>query len=108
MTSFTVAPAHSGTPLVRSPELARHHLGRIFSSGPLIIAAASLVLSLGTAIECGSNAHVPLLIYGLILWEWWGITAIAPPLSTSITLGRLFARERARAQLFCTAAIGCG
>ena len=75
MTTLTVAPDRSGPSLVRSPELPRHLLGRIFSNGPLIIAAASIVLSLGTAVECGSISHVPSLIYGLILWGWWGITA---------------------------------
>jgi sensor histidine kinase YesM len=60
---------------MRSAELPRHPLGRIFSSGPLIIAAASIVLSLGTAIECRSITHLPSLLYGLILWGWWGITA---------------------------------
>ncbi|MGB6688036.1 MAG: histidine kinase [Terracidiphilus sp.] len=53
----------------------RHPLGGIFSSGPLIIGAAALILSLGTAIECRSITHLPSLIYGLILWGWWGIIA---------------------------------
>jgi hypothetical protein len=75
MTSLTVAPARSGSTLVRSPDLPRHPLGRIFSSGPLIISAASLVLALGTAIECRSITHIPSLIYGLVLWGWWGIIA---------------------------------
>jgi len=75
MTSLTVAPDRTVPAAVRSRELPRHPLGRIFSSGPLIIAAASIVLSLGTAVECGSIAHLPSLIYGLILWGWWGIAA---------------------------------
>jgi len=75
MTSLTVAPVRSGSPLVHSPELPRRPLSRIFSSGPMIIAAAALVLSLGTAIECRSITHIPSLIYGLILWGWWGIIA---------------------------------
>jgi hypothetical protein len=41
----------------------------------MIIAASSLVLALGTAIECRSITHLPSLIYGLILWGWWGIAA---------------------------------
>ena len=76
MTSLTAAPVRSESPLMRSPELPRHALGRIFSSGPLFIAAATLVLALGTAVECRSISHLPSLIYGLILWGWWGITAL--------------------------------
>jgi hypothetical protein len=48
---------------------------RIFSSGPLIISTATLILALGTAIECRSITHLPSLIYGLMLWGWWGIIA---------------------------------
>ncbi len=93
MTSLTVAPAHSGSPLVRSSESPQHPLGRIFSSGPLIFAAATLVLSLGTAIECHSITHVPSLIYGLVLWGWWGVTAsilwhIGPGGSSLLKLSR--------------------
>jgi signal transduction histidine kinase len=41
----------------------------------MIFATASLVLALGTAIECHSITHLPSLLYGLILWGWWGIAA---------------------------------
>jgi sensor histidine kinase YesM len=32
-------------------------------------------LALATASECGSITHVPSLIYGIVLWGWWGCMA---------------------------------
>ena len=41
----------------------------------LLIGAASIILALGTAVECQSITHLPSLLYGLVLWGWWGIIA---------------------------------
>jgi signal transduction histidine kinase len=43
--------------------------------GTLLIGAASIILALGTAVECQSITHLPSLFYGLVLWGWWGIIA---------------------------------
>jgi len=43
--------------------------------GLLIIGAASLILALATAQECHSVTHFPSLLYGLVLWGWWGVVA---------------------------------
>ena len=43
--------------------------------GALLIGSASLILALATAMECKSITHLPSLLYGLILWGWWGIIA---------------------------------
>jgi Histidine kinase len=76
MSSLTVVPARSGSVSVRSAELSRQpSSGRAFLSGPLFIGTAALLLSLATAVECRSITHLPSLIYGLILWGWWGILA---------------------------------
>ena len=48
---------------------------RINGSGLLIIGCASLFLALATASECHSITHIPSLIYGLVLWGWWGVVA---------------------------------
>ena len=45
--------------------------------GALLIGSASLILALATAMECKSITHLPSLLYGLILWGWWGIIASA-------------------------------
>lgn len=56
-------------PAFRNP---RDHFQR---TGHLVIAGTSLVLALGTAQECQSVAHIPSLLYGIILWGWWGLVA---------------------------------
>jgi len=58
-------------PASRDP---REHFQR---TGHLVIAGTSLVLALGTAQECQSIAHLPSLLYGVILWGWWGLVAAA-------------------------------
>ena len=75
MSSLTVVPARSGSPSVHTAEQSRRpSSGRSFS-GPLFIGAASLFLAMATAVECRSITHLPSLIYGLVLWGWWGILA---------------------------------
>ncbi|HXS75403.1 MAG TPA: hypothetical protein VN753_04440 [Terracidiphilus sp.] len=56
-------------PASRDP---REHFQR---TGHLVIPGASLFLALGTAQECHSVAHIPSLLYGVILWGWWGLVA---------------------------------
>ncbi len=41
-------------------------------NGLAIIASASAVLALATASECHSISHLPSLLYGVVLWGWWG------------------------------------
>ncbi len=50
---------------------------RIRPAGLLIIASASVILSLLTASECQSITHIPSLLYGTYLWVWWGLIASA-------------------------------
>jgi hypothetical protein len=51
--------------------------GRVDQSGMLLVGVAVLILSLVTANECHSITHVPSLLYGFILWGWWGFIAVA-------------------------------
>ena len=44
-------------------------------AGYLVISSVSVVLALLTADECHSITHFPSLVYGLVLWGWWGIIA---------------------------------
>ena len=46
-------------------------------SGYIVIASTAAVLSLVTASECQSITHLASLIYGVVLWGWWGIIATA-------------------------------
>jgi signal transduction histidine kinase len=55
----------------------------------LIILPVTIALVLATASECQSITHLPSLMYGAVLWGWWGLIASAgwklaerfPPLS---------------------------
>jgi hypothetical protein len=44
-------------------------------TGNVIIPSVALALALLTAEECQSISHIPSLVYGLVLWGWWGIIA---------------------------------
>lgn len=48
---------------------------RIRFSGLLVIASASTALALATASECRSVFYPPSLLYGAVLWGWWGCIA---------------------------------
>jgi hypothetical protein len=40
-----------------------------------VICLLCAVLSLATASECHSITHLPSLVYGMVLWFWWGCIA---------------------------------
>jgi len=42
-----------------------------------VIFTLATVLALATASECRSITHLPSLMYGIVLWEWWGCIASA-------------------------------
>ncbi len=76
MSSLTVLPGYSGAsdelqPVTSQPE----QRGKARPGGELIIGTASLILALVTAEECHSITHIPSLLYGLVLWGWWGLVA---------------------------------
>ncbi|MGA9584093.1 MAG: histidine kinase [Terracidiphilus sp.] len=61
--------------------------------GVLLIGSASIMLALATANECHSITHFPSLLYGLVLWAWWGLIASAfwlagPRLSSPLNRSR--------------------
>ena len=41
-------------------------------NGLVVIASVSAVLAMATASECHSITHLPSLLYGVVLWGWWG------------------------------------
>ena len=76
MSSLTALPAHPearATTQAKAPR--RMGEGRALPGGLLIIGTASLILALATAQECQSITHFPSLLYGLVLWGWWGVVA---------------------------------
>jgi signal transduction histidine kinase len=46
-------------------------------SGYVVISSIAMVLALATANECQSITHLPSLLYGVVLWGWWGVVASA-------------------------------
>jgi hypothetical protein len=48
---------------------------KLHLSAPVIIACLSGILALATASECSSVTHLGSLIYGVVLWGWWGCVA---------------------------------
>ncbi len=45
---------------------------RTHVSGLIVIGLSSILLALATANECHSIFYPPSLLYGLVLWGWWG------------------------------------
>jgi Histidine kinase len=45
---------------------------RTHVSGLIVIGLSSVLLALATANECHSIFYPPSLLYGLVLWGWWG------------------------------------
>jgi signal transduction histidine kinase len=43
----------------------------------LVIFSVATMLALATASECHSITHLPSLLYGVVLWEWWALIASA-------------------------------
>lgn len=52
-----------------------NHAPRVHFYGILLIGSTSFALALATASECHSIFYFPSLLYGLVLWGWWGSIA---------------------------------
>jgi signal transduction histidine kinase len=60
-------------------------------NGHVVIFSIATVLALATASECKSITHLPSLMYGAVLWGWWGcITSVIWKLSQRIPLASSF------------------
>jgi Histidine kinase len=59
----------------RSTAIAAH--AGIHLHGYLVISSIATMLALATASECRSITHLPSLVYGIVLWGWWGVIASA-------------------------------
>jgi sensor histidine kinase YesM len=77
MSLLTAVPARSNFPSALADEPRHSSPASVQLRGTLLIGAASLILALATAIECHSITHLPSLLYGLVLWGWWGIIGSA-------------------------------
>jgi len=60
-------------------------------NGHVVIFSIATVLALATASECKSITHLPSLMYGAVLWGWWGsITSVIWKLGQRIPLASSF------------------
>jgi hypothetical protein len=50
---------------------------KIRFNGIVVISSVSTALALATASECHSIIYLPSLLYGFVLWGWWGCIASA-------------------------------
>src|SRR5579862_4477163 len=76
MSSLTTMSAYRGIPDQIQSEAPQHFRGgRAFPGGLIVIGSAAQILALVTARECHSISHLPSLLYGLVLWGWWGVVA---------------------------------
>ena len=75
MSLLTAVPARPEFSSARSEDRRHFSPPSIQLRGILLIGIASGILALGTAMECQSITHVPSLIYGVVLWGWWGVIA---------------------------------
>lgn len=74
MNALTVPPAYiSGLPVsdMSIPSSSSPNGGIRFNGYAVIFSLATL-LALVTASECHSVTHLPSLMYGAVLWGWWG------------------------------------
>jgi len=51
--------------------------GRLYLIGDVVIFSLAVILALVTAAECHAITNIPSLVYGLVLWMWWGCIASA-------------------------------
>jgi sensor histidine kinase YesM len=61
-------------PLKELPESSASGVG-IRLNGQVVIYSLAIGLALVTASECQSITHWPSLLYGAVLWGWWGVIA---------------------------------
>lgn len=105
---LTAFPARPAVHRALSDKLRPHSSPSIQTRGVLLIGASSLVLALATASECKSITHLPSLLYGLVLWGWWGaIGAVlwSSSFKSSTRSHRSLPRVASHVFIACTAAV---
>src|SRR5271170_2863008 len=77
MNSLTnTAEYTEGVMVFRNKSAASHSSGpKIRFNGIAVISLVSVALALATASECHSITYPPSLLYGFVLWGWWGCIA---------------------------------
>ncbi len=77
MNSLMATSTHTDLPALpgRQPVVSGTPGPRIRLNSLVVIASISAALALATASECHSITYLPSLLYGFVLWGWWGCIA---------------------------------
>lgn len=76
-------------------------------NGHAVIFSAATVLGLATAAECHSITYLPSLLYGAVLWLWWGCIASGMwKLSTRLPFASNFSLKTISTQLLAGSVLG--
>src|SRR3981189_841517 len=76
-------------------------------NGHVVIFSLATVLALATASECKSITHLPSLMYGAVLWGWWGcITSAVWKLGQRIPFASSFSLKAISIHLLIGSALG--
>jgi sensor histidine kinase YesM len=76
-------------------------------NGLVVIFSASIVLALATANECQSVTHLPSLMYGAVLWGWWGVvTSVIWKLGQRVPFTSSFSVKRISMHVLAGSALG--
>src|SRR5258708_6088603 len=90
----------------RNPPLPSAPETGIRLNGHVLIFSVATVLALATANECRSITHLPSLIYGAVLWGWWGcVTSIIWKLSQRIPFASSFSLKTISIHLLAGSAL---
>jgi sensor histidine kinase YesM len=76
-------------------------------NGHAVIFTLATVLALATASECHSITYPPSLLYGAVLWGWWGcVTSAMWKLSQRVPLASSFSPKAISAHVLAGSALG--
>src|SRR5260370_24815230 len=79
MNAFTTSSEYHNAPVISQEKTAEAVATPVSMhvNGYVMILWLAAILGLATAAECGSVMHPASLIYGAVLWGWWGTIACA-------------------------------
>jgi sensor histidine kinase YesM len=96
----TLSTSERDPPIPSAPETA------IRLNGHVLIFSLATVLALATAGECGSITHLPSLMYGAVLWGWWGcVTSVIWKLSQRVPFASSFSLKTISVHLLAGSAL---
>jgi signal transduction histidine kinase len=109
MSSFTATSDYTpvlSTPKPEAPAPSARHAG-FRLNGHVAIYSLATVLALATASQCQSVTHLPSLMYGAVLWGWWGsIASIIWKLGSRVNFASEFSIKAILIHLLLGSALG--